>query len=148
MVTRTSVISESKVWFQHVRLWFQHARVWFIQAECDLYRQSAISTPRLRIPHAVWFLNAQMWLRHSRLWFQHAQECDHDTQECDYDTQECDYDTHECALPTHELYFNTIVWLWQEPTKIYVRSPKNQDWVLTSGYTTHKSVILAPCVWF
>jgi hypothetical protein len=64
------------------------------------------------------------------------------------DTYECDYDTHKCDLYTQELNFNTMRITLNEPTKINVRSSKNPDWVLTSGYTTRTSVILTPCVWF
>jgi hypothetical protein len=88
MNTRTSVIYERKVWFQH-------ARVWFIYLECNFYTQSVIATRRVWFPNAVWFWHAQMWLRHLQLWFQQAQnwflhaECDVDTYECDYGTCTC-----------------------------------------------------------
>jgi hypothetical protein len=45
MNTRTSVISERKVWFQH-------ARVWFIYVGCDFHTLSVISTRRVWLPHA------------------------------------------------------------------------------------------------
>jgi hypothetical protein len=60
MNTRTSVISERKVWFPH--------------AECDLYTQSVIATRR------GWFL-------HTECDFQ--TQCDFETHKCDYDTYNC-----------------------------------------------------------
>jgi hypothetical protein len=40
MDTRTSVISERK-------MWLKHGRVWFIYVECDFHTQGAISTHRV-----------------------------------------------------------------------------------------------------
>jgi hypothetical protein len=110
-------------------------------------RMSVIYTRRVRFPHAEWDF--------------HTHKCDCDTQDCDFkthksdfytqcdfDTYVCDYDTQECNYNTHKCDLHTIVWLLKEPTKIYVRSPKNPDWVLTSGYTTRTSVIFTSCVWF
>jgi hypothetical protein len=66
MNSRTSVISESKVWFQH-------ARVWFIYVESDFSTQSVTSTRR------VWFLHAECDCHTHRVWFLHA-ECNCYTQ--------------------------------------------------------------------
>jgi hypothetical protein len=78
MNTRTRVISERKVWFQH-------ARVWFIYVECELYTQSVIATRR------VWFLHA---------------ECNFQTQ-CDFDTHKCDDETYNCDCNTHNSDYYT-----------------------------------------
>jgi hypothetical protein len=93
MNTRTSVISEHKVWF--------------ICVECNFHTQSVFATRRVWFPNAVWFWQAKMWLRHLQMWFQHAQEwflhaeCDVDTYEFDYVTQKIDYDT--CTCQNHTL---------------------------------------------
>jgi hypothetical protein len=48
LITRTSVVSERKVWFQHARVWFIHAEFDFNTKKCDFYTQSAISKRRVR----------------------------------------------------------------------------------------------------
>jgi hypothetical protein len=86
-------------------VWFQHALAWFIYA--DFHTQCDVETHK----------------------------CDNDTHDCEFNTQKSDwflhaecyfdtYDTNECDLHTHELNFNRYVWLYNEPTKMNVRSPK------------------------
>jgi hypothetical protein len=82
MNTRTSVISERKVWFQH-------ALVWFIYVECDFYTQSGKKLLR----------HLQLRFQHAQEWLLHA-ECDDDTYECDDDNHEKDYDTYTCQTRT------------------------------------------------
>jgi hypothetical protein len=72
----------------------------------------------------------------------------------DYDTHDCDFNTHKSEFYKHSVIltrmsvimtrmsvimtrvcFTHAQRIYNELTKTNVRSPKNLDWVLTSGYT-------------
>jgi hypothetical protein len=106
MNTRTSVISERKVWFQQ-------ARVWFIYVGCDFHTQSVISIRRVWLQHAECDFYTQSVIATRRVWFVHA-KCNFQTQ-CDFDMHKCDCDTYhscyhfrECHNHTHTSQHHTL----------------------------------------
>jgi hypothetical protein len=82
----------------------------------------------------------------SCVWFWHT-ACDVTTHVCYFNTHKSDFFTQSVILTrisvimrcTSVIYTRTS-WI-STRFKINVRSPKNPDWVLTSGYTTSTSVI-------
>jgi hypothetical protein len=72
---------------------------------------------RVTSTRRVWLWHVWVWLWHSRLWLWHAR--------VEFQHDACDFNTNQLKL-TYQ---------------------KNQDWVLTSGYTTRTSVIFTSCMW-
>jgi hypothetical protein len=132
MVTRSSVISERKVWFPHaewdfytqsviatrcvilsrtnviatlIQLWFQHAQVWFLHVQCDFYMQSVIFIYRKWVIHA---------------------ECNFHRQ-CDYDAHDRDFYTQSVILTRISLIMTLTSVIMTRASVIYTR----MSWIST-----------------
>jgi hypothetical protein len=135
------VLKPHSAFRNHSCVWCSHAYCDEHTHECNFWTQSMIST-RTSVIYicTVRFLHAL---------------CDLITHKSDFYAQSVILTrmsvTTTCTsvIYTRTSWISTwYVWLENEPTKINIRSPKNLNWVLTSGYTTSTIVILSPGVWF
>jgi hypothetical protein len=141
MFTRMTIISERKVWFQHVgecnfrtQCDFDTHKCdnnththksWFLHAECDVdtyeydYDTHTCQNHTLHVEitlvsdvHTHTVISTRTSVIYiHRVWFLHA-GCNFHTQ-CDVETQKCDYDTHDCDFNNPSRVISTRrVWFW------------------------------------
>jgi hypothetical protein len=151
MFTRTTVILERKVWYQHAHLCVSKSHcVWKLHSAWINHTLRVKTTICVNKSHSCVLKSHFTFGNYSRAcvyhsmrvnitqeWFIHP-ECDVDTYECDYDTHENDYDTHESDYDTYTC---------QKPT-LRVEITLLCDVHTHSVMNTRTSVISERKVWF
>jgi hypothetical protein len=133
--TRTSVISERKVWFLYERMWFRHAVLFiyvvcdFLYAECNFHTQCEFEYECDYSTH---------------VWFQHAQECDFHTHASVILTRmrvnmalTSMITTRPSVIHTQRVQFLHAVWFLQALM-----------WLRTSVVSTRTRLISTSRIWF